>query len=242
MNLTTNKHSPQKQDLENKQSFLDRIKKLDNLTKKERYLIMKAYDISKEAHGYMKQTRDGGGRYFEHPRAVALILIDEIGICTYEEIVSALLHDVCEDTFIWDVRFLRHVFGQEVANIVSVLSKPKKIEGDKTEFNQKYFKRIHREGFSTCLIKIADRVHNLRSMSSWVVPRQEKYIEEVKVYFLDIAAYLMKDQVWEPYFDKLSLGDEERVCMFDKYENLRKELRSFTRIDFSKEEKVKKPD
>src|SRR5690349_20108516 len=83
-------------------------------------LVMMAYRFAK--YGHRGQERDGGGRYFDHPRDVSVILLRQ-GIQDHEVIIAALLHDVMEDSFILTWEDLEHIFGSRVCGIVKLLSK-----------------------------------------------------------------------------------------------------------------------
>lgn len=122
--------------------------------------IQLAYTLSKAGHRY--QTRkelDHQGiptRYFEHPRRVTLIVIDEAKIMDPKVIIAALLHDGVEDTRDLTPRLIEHCFGTEVASMVLVLSKVPE-EG-------------YLDKFETCAdwrpfaVKLCDRLDNIRSL------------------------------------------------------------------------------
>src|SRR5690349_9219191 len=83
-------------------------------------LIMLGYRLSK--HGHRGQMRDGGGRYFDHPREVSLILLRQ-GVYDHEVIITALLHDVMEDSFILTWEDLEFIFGSRVCGLVKLVTK-----------------------------------------------------------------------------------------------------------------------
>jgi hypothetical protein len=127
--------------IENKDSFLDR---LSERQWEDRETIMHAYDLSKIAHRNI--YRDSGERYFEHPRQVALILMDECKISNPAIISTALLHDAMEDTILFGsyqrlpytewVKIARFrigntfgKYGEQVADMIIALTKPK-VDGE----------------------------------------------------------------------------------------------------------------
>jgi len=179
---------------ENRETF---FKRLPGLTAEDRFLLEFAYDIAKEGHGYMEQTRDGGERYFEHPRQVALILIDVFKLKGSRVLCSALMHDLPEDVPIWSIPGrVTKVFGDSIGARVHALSKP-----DETKFANKeeclrfYFNyQLKEAGWQVCLIKIADRIHNLRTMSSgkWTPERKRAYINETNDYFWGLVDVVMQ--------------------------------------------------
>ena len=152
-------------------SFLARITPLFAPSTVRR--IMNAYERSKEKHRYQK--RKDGERYFEHPRAVALILIDELACIDPDTIYAALLHDTIEDTTLTPEE-IEQLFGERACQIVVRLTKKPK-DG--------YDKRLLKYGaWPELMVKLCDRLHNLRTMgegtsSGW---RKKQYLETGDVY------------------------------------------------------------
>ena len=171
-------------------------KRLAGFSQKSRLLIDLAYDLSKEAH--RPQTRDEGTRYFDHPRSVAIILIDELKIKDPNIIIAALLHDTVEDSPIFGNRKLpmkewqettlfrlTRIFNKEVARIVIALTK---VGGSafksKHEAEQYYIVNLKRTGPKAVLVKMADRLHNLRTIGQTTKEKQKRKIQETReVYF-----------------------------------------------------------
>lgn len=163
--------TPERSIVENRSSFLARVEPLHAPSIKRR--IMLAYDRSKENHRHQK--RKGGDRYFEHPRAVALILIDELGCIDPDLICAALLHDTIEDTRL-SAEEIEQMFGERVCRIVVRLSKVPK-EG--------YHERLEKFGeWEELMIKLCDRLHNYRSMGNGTTPewRRKQYLETRDIY------------------------------------------------------------
>ena len=135
---------------ENRTRFLARL--AGKMSERDTMLVEFAYDLSKEAHRTHKRVK--GGRYFEHPRATCLILMDELGIYDRDLIIGMLLHDVGEDSpllgssvesydrFVEVARFrLELVFNPRVARLVITMTKP---ELDEIRFHDKAVTRRQR--------------------------------------------------------------------------------------------------
>jgi (p)ppGpp synthase/HD superfamily hydrolase len=160
-----------------------------------------AYDIAKEAH--RRFARDEGTRYFEHLRSVALILMDECHITEPDIVISALLHDSIEDTPImgnillnenvWrkTARYrLKKIFDYRVADTVIALTKPR-INGTKTTQKEHIQKKKYSAQILTAppeagIIKMADRLHNLRTLSGTKKEKQRRQIKETREFLLPI--------------------------------------------------------
>lgn len=138
--------------------------------------IQLAYTLAKFSHRSQirKETNDEGKpvRYFEHPRRVALILIDELHIVEADMIVAALLHDGIEDTRDLTPDMIEFHFGSEVRRIVALLSKVPK-EG--------YIDRLGAfADWKTLTVKACDRLDNLRSMDQAGPEFRTKQIKETR--------------------------------------------------------------
>ncbi len=148
---------------ENHQSFLDRLKL--KVTDRELVLIDWAYINAK--YGHRNQQRDDGSRYFDHLRSVALILIDELEIFDAEMIMAALLHDILEDSYLFDKKRIKILFGKKVAKMVTLLSIPKMdsaVFSSKDERLSVYHQAIAGSPQRVIIIKLCDRLHNLRTL------------------------------------------------------------------------------
>jgi len=143
--------------------------------------VMRAYRLSK--YGHRGQERDCGERYFEHPKAVALIAIQELGILRSDTIASALLHDLQEDSFIATWEDVEDFFGKRVVRWVRALTK----EGDKD-----YFSNLLNSDPDVLLVKCCDRLHNLRTLKGCKKEKQLKQILETREKFSKVIAVLKK--------------------------------------------------
>lgn len=186
-------------------------------------LIQKAYILSKTAHG--NQKRHSGDPYFSHPLAVAEILIDLK--LDQESIITALLHDVVEDTEI-TIEEIAKDFGEEIAKLVDGVTKLGKIESvpanDRVAENFRKLALAMSEDIRVLLVKLADRLHNMRTL--FYMPSKEKKIKKAKE-SLDIYAPLagriglnkIKDELQELSFEVID--HEARNYIVEKLSELR---------------------
>lgn len=183
----------------NRKEFFTKINGF--VSAEEHVRISQAYWLAKEIH--RNQKRDGGERYFEHCRRVALYLIENdpgaygerrASPASANEIIVALLHDCIEDGFI-PKDLLEKLFGSEVAEAVEKLSKVIPVFDEETgavkekikKNLDEYYQKIAESPVWIRRIKFADRLDNLRSMNVWPEKRKQKYIAETEKYILPIA-------------------------------------------------------
>ncbi len=169
------------------------IKKLKHkVTPGEIELIRRAYEQAKSGH--RGQPRDGGERYFEHPKGTALILIDELQIYDSEMIIAALLHDIVEDTWLLSPEAIGDFFGVRVAYLVSMVTKKKNAT---PEEKQLYLDNIAASDEDVRIIKLADRLHNIRSLGTCTRQKQLRQLNETRAFFIPLAwktnAYLAQE-------------------------------------------------
>jgi GTP diphosphokinase / guanosine-3',5'-bis(diphosphate) 3'-diphosphatase len=141
-------------------------------------LIRKAFDLAAEAH---KDTRRKSGEaYIFHPIAVARIVSEEIGLGT-TSIVCALLHDVVEDTEI-NLDDIESLFGPKVRKIIDGLTKIKDAHfGEEVSMQAENFRKMLltlSDDVRVILIKLADRLHNMRTLESMRHDKQQKIASE----------------------------------------------------------------
>lgn len=163
-----------------------RISKKDDQS--DAKIIRKAFNVANEAHKGMR--RRSGEPYILHPLNVALICVEQLGLGT-KSIVSALLHDVVEDTD-YTLDDIRTLFGDKVAMIVNGLTKIKgmlsksQVESEQAE----NFKRLIltlSEDVRVILVKMADRLHNMRTLDSMPHEKQLKIASETNYLFAPLA-------------------------------------------------------
>lgn len=134
-------------------------------------LIKRAFTIAMEAHKDMR--RKSGEPYIFHPLSVAEICVEEIGLGT-TSIIAALLHDVVEDTDI-QLKDLERIFGKKIAKIIDGLTKIKGVFEYGTSAQAENFRKMLftlSEDVRVILIKLADRLHNMRTLDS--MPRNKQ--------------------------------------------------------------------
>lgn len=156
-------------------------------------LIKKAYYLSRKAH--FSQTRDEGTPYFDHPLRVAEILVTEVRLnlspeqrkFTLEELICiALMHDVLEETNI-GYADLAARFGDKIAMGVQELTKLEKSMFPFEDIKKIYLRNIMEGGKELVLIKLCDRLDNLRFVKNSSFQKIISYAEETGKYFLPLA-------------------------------------------------------
>ncbi len=170
------------------------MKIYENYTGENRNMLLHAFDFAKAAH--INQKRASGEPYFIHPCAVAEILID-LGLDT-ATIMAALLHDVIEDTPVTEDE-IRREFGEEVLTLVSGVTKLDKIvfksqEEEEAENFRKIFVAMAKD-IRVIIIKLADRLHNMRSLNFLSEERQRKMAQETLDVYAPIAGRLGISQI-----------------------------------------------
>jgi guanosine-3',5'-bis(diphosphate) 3'-pyrophosphohydrolase len=164
--------------------------------------IKKAFNTSVEAHKDMR--RKSGEPYILHPLAVAQIVVEEIGLGT-TGIVAALLHDVVEDTE-WEYADIEREFGGKVARIVEGLTKISGVFDYGTSQQAENFRKMLltlSDDVRVILIKIADRLHNMRTLDSMPRDKQLKIASETMYLYAPLAhrlgLYAIKSELEDLY-------------------------------------------
>ena len=147
--------------------------------------LREAFEFAKQAHS--AQKRKTGEPYILHPIAVATIVAKDLRLGA-DPVIAAFLHDVVEDTPC-TISELSRIFGTDVAMLVKVLTKQKK---DKYETSKQFdnFKQMlisMRYDIRALLIKLADRLHNMRTLSSMRADKQMKIAGETDYFFAPLA-------------------------------------------------------
>lgn len=150
-------------------------------------IITKAFNFTNQAHKGIK--RRSGEPYIMHPLAVAQIVCTEIGLGS-TSICAALLHDVVEDTD-YTVEDIENIFGPKIAQIVDGLTKISGgIFGDRASAQAENFKKLlltMSDDIRVILIKIADRLHNMRTLGSMLPNKQFKIAGETLYIYAPLA-------------------------------------------------------
>lgn len=147
--------------------------------------VRRAYDLAEEAH--RPQRRKSGEPYILHPIAVAMIVANEIGLGA-NPICAALLHDVVEDTD-HTVKDIREMFGEDVAMLVNVVTKRKadKYETSLQVDNYKQMLQSIHYDIRALLLKLADRLHNMRTLESMLPHKRLKIASETDYFYAPLA-------------------------------------------------------
>ncbi len=159
-------------------------------------IIQKAFDFANEAHKNVR--RRSGEPYILHPIAVAKIVVGDIGL-GYKSISAALLHDVVEDTE-YTVADIQRLCGKKIASLVDGLTKIKTVldNQDKNSEAEQYTQSLQAENFKrilltlnddvrVVLIKLADRLHNCRTIEFMPEYKRDKILSETMFIFIPLA-------------------------------------------------------
>ena len=171
---------------------LNRIQNIYN--PQEAAILEKAFNFAKDAHA--NQKRASGEEYIIHPIAVAGILVD-LGM-DYSSVAAAFLHDVIEDTPATE-EDIRENFGEEILELVNGVTKLDKIEfNSKEEEQAENFKKIFvsmAKDIRVIIIKLADRLHNMRTLEYLSEERQQRMAHETLDIYAPIAGRLGISQI-----------------------------------------------
>lgn len=186
--MTNNNSKEQKEEKIIQEAFEELLN--DYLATKHRKrveIITKAFNFANQAHKGIK--RRSGEPYILHPIAVAKIACNEIGLGS-TSICAALLHDVVEDTD-YTVEDIENMFGKKIAMIVDGLTKISGgIFGDRASAQAENFKKLlltMSDDIRVILIKIADRLHNMRTLGSMLPSKQYKIAGETLYIYAPLA-------------------------------------------------------
>ena len=171
--------------------------------------INRAYDMSREAHRH--QTRTTGESYITHPVAVASVVAD-LGL-DEASIIAALLHDAVEDTEL-TLAEISEIFGDEVASIVDGVTKLDRLQFDSQEAQQaatmrKMLVAMARD-LRVLIIKLADRLHNMRTLASSSPDKQQRVAQETLDIYAPLAHRLGMQEI------KQQLEDLSFAALFPK--------------------------
>lgn len=169
-----------------------------DLTDENKVLIRKAFELAKEAH--KNQRRKTGEPYIYHPLAVAKIVADEIGLGA-TSIACALLHDVVEDTE-YTIEDIEKMFNPKIAKIIDGLTKISNIDHQNLSLQSENYRKLLltlSEDIRVILIKIADRLHNMRTLDSMKASKQKKIASETTYIYAPLAhrlgLYVIKSEL-----------------------------------------------
>lgn len=152
---------------------------------KQMQLVRNAYELAAEAH--KEQKRKTGEPYIIHPIAVARIVAEELELGA-NPVMAAFLHDVVEDTQ-YTIEDIRERFGEDVAFLVGVVTKQKKEKYDKSKQVDNYRQILASVQYDVraILVKLADRLHNMRTLASMRPDKQMKIAGETDYFYAPLA-------------------------------------------------------
>ena len=192
---------------------------IDSPHRKKVDIITKAFNFARQAHKGVRRL--SGEPYIMHPIAVARIACEEMGLGS-TSISAALLHDVVEDTD-YTVEDIENIFGSKIAMIVDGLTKISGgIFGDKASAQAENFKKLlltMSDDIRVILIKICDRLHNMRTLQSQAPNKQYKIAGETLYIYAPLANRLGLNKI-KTELEDLSFRYEHP----DKYEDIRRKL------------------
>lgn len=156
------------------------------MDKNDKLMIRKAFNLAVESHKDMR--RKSGEPYIYHPIAVAQIAVSEIGLGP-TSVVCALLHDVVEDTDI-SLEDIKMMFGEKVAKIIDGLTKISGVFDQTSSLQAENFRKMLltlSDDVRVILIKLADRLHNMRTLESMKRDKQLKIASETLYLYAPLA-------------------------------------------------------
>ncbi len=235
-------------------------------SEEELEVVRKAFDFANHAHRNVR--RRSGEPYILHPIEVANIVVNNIGL-GYKSISAALLHDVVEDTD-YTVDDIRNLFGDKIATLVDGLTKIKTVldNEDKNKSDDLYSKSVQAENFKrilltlnddvrVVLIKLADRLHNCRTIGYMPEHKRDKILSETMFIFIPLAhrlgLYGVKSEmenIWLKYKEpeayaeicrKIDLNISDKEKEIDEFIGPIEESLRSAGFDFEIRKRVKTP-
>lgn len=204
----------------------------DKTTKEEKKKIRKAFNIAVEAHKDMR--RKSGEPYIYHPIDVARIAAKEIGLST-TSIICSLLHDVVEDTD-YTLEDIERLFDSKVARIIDGLTKISEVYDQNVSMQAENFRKMLltlSDDIRVILIKLADRLHNMRTLASMPKHKQLKIASEtlylyaplahrlglyaIKTELEDLGLKYTKSEIYKAISEKLAQSKGARVRYINKF-------------------------
>lgn len=167
-------------------AFKSLLRAVKDRSKEDSKLIRKAFDLSLEAH--KDERRKSGELYIWHPISVARICADEMNLDS-TAIVCALLHDTVEDTYI-TLQDIEDSFGVKIRNIIDGLTKIPNVFDENASVQAENFRKMIltiSNDFRVVLIKLADRLHNMRTLEAMSPDKQLKIASETRFLYAPLA-------------------------------------------------------
>lgn len=202
-------------------------------TQKDKDLIRKAFRMANEAHKGMR--RKSGDPFIMHPLAVARIVSEEIGMGV-TSVISAILHDVVEDTEL-TIENIENAFGKKVASIVEGLTKISGVfDKESNSLQAENFRKMLltlSDDVRVIIIKLADRLHNMRTLESLPRSKQVKIAGEtiylyaplahrlglysIKTEMEDLSLLYRYPKVYEEISEKIALSEKKRQQLINHF-------------------------
>ena len=232
--METKKYTPEEEDRMINKSFQEMLSGyLQSNHRKKVEIIERAFKFAREAHKGVR--RRSGEPYILHPIAVARIVSHEIGLGS-TSICAALLHDVVEDTD-YTVEDIESQFGKKIAQIVDGLTKISGgIFGDRASAQAENFRKLlltMNNDIRVILIKMADRLHNMRTLGSMLPSKQYKIAGEtlyiyaplahrlglfaIKTELEDLSFKYEHPEIYKQINEKIAATAEHRNSVYEKF-------------------------
>ncbi len=230
LTITIDEEAERKEILNRYRKLLKSIKR--KITPEERKNIRKAFDLAVKAHANIR--RKSGEPYIYHPIAVAQICAEEMGLGD-TSIICALLHDTVEDTDI-TLQDIEKLFGKKVASIINGLTKISTVLDKNQSIQAENFRKVllaMAEDVRVILIKIADRLHNMRTLEHMSREQQIKIASEtlflyaplahrlglnaIKTELEDLGLKYTNPEAYNEIAEKLKETEEERKKYIQKF-------------------------
>ncbi len=219
------------------------------LSVEDKKIIRKAFDVAVDAH--KDQRRKSGEAYIFHPIAVAKIVASEIGLGA-TAIAAALIHDVVEDSE-YTVEDIERMFNPRIAKLVEGLTKISKVIPDQEiSMQAENFRKMLltlNDDVRVILIKLADRLHNMQTMSSMVPYKQAKIASEtlyiyaplahrlglynIKTQLEDLGLKYTEPEVYQEILSKMKESKQEQEAYIEQIANVLKQSLEEEKIEYT---------
>ncbi len=212
------------------EALLNNLQRVTTRNNKDQ--ISKAFKVAREAHKYMK--RRSGEPYILHPIAVARIVSEEMGLGTIS-ICASLLHDVVEDTD-YTIKNIERNFGGKISSIIDGLTKISEVFDKKSSLQAENFRKMLlflSDDVRVILIKLADRLHNMRTLGSMPPNKRLKIAGEtiylyaplahrlglyaIKTDLEDLSLKYRHNKVYRQIEKQINLNEKKRVNEITKF-------------------------
>lgn len=230
---------------------------LSSSHRKKVEIITKAFNFARQAHKGVRRL--SGEPYIMHPLAVAQIVSEEIGMGS-TSICAALLHDVVEDTD-FTVEDISNMFGEKIAQIVDGLTKISgAVFSEKVSAQAENFRKLlltMSDDIRVILVKICDRLHNMRTLASQPANKQYKIagetlyiyaplanrlgLNKIKLELEDLSFKYEHPEEYNAIVDKLTNTQEQRDALFEEFTAPIRESLDKMGIDYEIKARVKTP-